>query len=184
MVLGLMNTEPEEIQKAEPAGILSKSLKYGNYNPANSSINESISSGKLKLVRNPALKKNLFKWLQLLKDADVDFKNQDTQATTLLIPYLYKHISVQNLNTYNNMEVDNNSELFSGDYYEVFHDLEFENLYQGKLLWNTEMLNHYKKRFYHEFNGIPTFGQKHVYRGTFHQVASIRRWMVCRIGRN
>ena len=145
MILGLMNAEPEEIQKAEPAGILSKSLKYGNYNPANSSINELISSGKLNLVRNPALKKNLFKWLQLLEDADEDFKNQDMQATTLLIPYLYKHISMQNLNTYNSLEVDNNSELFNGDYYKVFHELEFENLYQGKLFWNTEMLNHYKE---------------------------------------
>ncbi len=145
MILGLMNAEPEEIQKEEPAGILSKSLKYGSYNPANSSINELISSGKLNLVRNPALKKNLFKWLQLLEDADEDFKNQDMQATTLLIPYLYKHISMQNLNTYNSLEVDNNSELFNGDYYKVFHDLEFENLYQGKLFWNTEMLNHYKE---------------------------------------
>jgi len=143
--LGLMNAEPEEIQKAEPAGILSKSLKYGNYNPANSSINELISSGKLNLVTNPALKKNLFKWLQLLEDADEDFKNQDMQATTLLIPYLYKHISMQNLNTYNSLEVDTNSELFNGDYYKVFHELEFENLYQGKLFWNTEMLNHYKE---------------------------------------
>lgn len=144
-VLSLMNAEHEEIQKAEPAGILSKSLKYGNYNPANSSINELISSGKLNLVRNPALKKNLFKWLQLLEDADEDFKNQDMQATMLVIPYLYKHVSMQNLNTYNNLEVDKKSELFNEDYYEVFHDLEFENLYQGKLFWNTEMLNHYKK---------------------------------------
>jgi hypothetical protein len=28
--------------------------------------------------------------------------------------------------------------------HKVFQELEFENLYQGKLLWNTEMLNHYK----------------------------------------
>lgn len=144
-VLGLMNGEHQEIQKTNIDSILSKSLKYGNYNPANSTINELISSGKLNLVRNHSLKKNLFKWLQLLQDADEDFKNQDMQATTLLIPYLYKHISMQNLSTYNNMEVDNKSELFNGDYYKVFHELEFENLYQGKLLWNTVMLNHYKE---------------------------------------
>ena len=144
-VLGLMNAKSEEIQKSNIDSIVSKSLKYGNYNPANSSINELISSGKLNLVTNNALKKNLFKWLQLLEDADEDFKNQDLQATTLLIPYLYQHIAMQDLNTYNSMEVDNKSKLFNGDYYKVFHDLEFENLYQGKLFWNTEMLQHFKK---------------------------------------
>jgi hypothetical protein len=143
-ILSLMNAERDEIQKTNIDSILSKSLKYGNYNPANSSIKELISSGKLNLVRNQSLKKNLFEWLQLLEDADEDFKNQDLQATTLLIPYLYKHVAMQNLNTYNNLEVKNNSELFNGDYHSVFQDLEFENLYQGKLFWNNEMLNHYK----------------------------------------
>ena len=71
--------------------------KYGNYNPANSKIRELISSGKLGLVSDPSLKENLFNWLQLLEDADEDFKNQDQQATTLLIPYLYKNISMKNL---------------------------------------------------------------------------------------
>jgi len=143
-VLGFINVDQDEIQKTNMDSIISKSLKYGNYNPANSSIKELISSGRLNLVRDPSLKKNLFKWLQLLEDADEDFKNQDMQATTLLIPYLYKHIAMQNLNTYNNLGVDHKSALFNGDYYEVFKDLEFENLYQGKLFWNNEMLNHYK----------------------------------------
>ena len=55
---------------------------------------------------------------------------------------------MKNLNTLNtyfkNKEVEKKSELFTGDYSKVFHDLEFENLYQDKLLWNTTMLNHYK----------------------------------------
>jgi hypothetical protein len=143
-VLGFINTDQDEFQKTNMDSIISKSLKYGNYNPANSSIKELISSGRLKLVRDPSLKKNLFKWLQLLEDADEDFKNQDMQATTFLIPYLYKNIAMQNLNTYNNLGVDSKSALFNGDYHKVFKDLEFENLYQGKLFWNTEMLNHYK----------------------------------------
>jgi len=143
-VLRFMNKDNSEIQKINIDSIISKSLKYGNYNPANSTILELISSGKLNLVTDSSLKKNLFKWLQLLEDSDEDFKNQDLQATTLLVPYLYKNISMQNLNTFNNMEVEKNSELFNGDYNKIFHDLQFENLYQGKLFWNTIMLNHYK----------------------------------------
>ncbi|SDD88699.1 hypothetical protein SAMN04488104_11041, partial [Algoriphagus faecimaris] len=33
--------------------------------------------------------------------------------------------------------------------------------------------------FYPEFNGMITFEQKDVYRGTFHQVAPIGGWLVC-----
>jgi len=144
-VLGFMNKESAEIQQTNIDSIINKSLQYGNYNPANSTILELISSGKLNLIKNNSLKKNLFKWLQILEDSDEDFKNQDLQTATFLIPYLYKNISMKNLNTYNkNMEVEKKSELFTGDYSKVFHDLEFENLYQDKLLWNTIMLNHYK----------------------------------------
>lgn len=144
-VLSFMNKDSGQIQKINIDSLISNSLKYGNYNPANSTILELISSGKLNLVTDNSLKKNLFKWLQLLEDSDEDFKNQDLQATTLLIPYLYKNISMQNINTYNNLDVVKNSELFIGGYHKVFHDLEFENLYQGKLFWNTIMVNHYKE---------------------------------------
>jgi hypothetical protein len=49
------------------------------------------------------------------------------------------------LNTYNNIGIDGKSELIHDYNYKVFNDLEFENLYQGKLFWNSIMINHYKK---------------------------------------
>ena len=52
---------------------------------------------------------------------------------------------MKNLSNDNNLELKNNSELFNGDYYKVFHDLEFENIFQDKLFWNTIMLNHYRE---------------------------------------
>ena len=144
-VLSFMNKESAEIQKVNIDSIIRRSLHYGNYNPANATILEIISSGNLNLVTDNSLKNNLFKWLQLLEDSDEDFKNQDLQAATILAPYLYKNISMKNLSNDNNLELKNNSELFNGDYYKVFHDLEFENIFQDKLFWNTIMLNHYRE---------------------------------------
>lgn len=144
-VLSYMNKESNEYQQINIDSIITYSLKYGNYNPANSTIQELISSGKLNLVQDNSLKKNLYNWLQLLEDTDEDFKNQDQQATTLLIPYLYKNISMQNLNTFNEMGVEESSELFDNDFSKIFNDLEFENLYQGKLFWNAIMINHYQE---------------------------------------
>ena len=143
-VLNFINKDREIIQKSNLDSLISSSLKYGNYNPSNSTILELIGSGKLNLINNKLLKKNLYNWLQLLHDSDEDFKNQDQQATTFLIPYLSKRISIKNLNLYDKMNVTKKSELFSSDYYDVFHDLELENLYQSKFFWNTIMINHYK----------------------------------------
>ena len=143
-VLSYMNKNRDLIQKINMDSIINNSLYYGNFNPANSTILELISSGKLNLVSNQSLKQNLYKWIQLLGDSDEDFKNQDQQATTQLIPYISKHLSIKNLNTYKDFGVSEESELFNLYYNDVFHDLEFENLYQSKLFWNTTMVNHYK----------------------------------------
>ena len=67
------------------------------------------------------------------------------QAQTYIAPYFYKHISIKNLNIYNNLGIDKESELFNKDFSYIFQDLEFENLYQDRLFWNTIMLNHYKQ---------------------------------------
>ena len=43
--------------------LLTQSMYYGNFNPSNSALDELIQSGKLKLISDDALKKNLFDWL-------------------------------------------------------------------------------------------------------------------------
>jgi len=142
-ILSYMNSDEESSRLVNFDSILIRSVKYGNYNPANSTILELIGSGKLNIIQNKLLKKNLYNWLQLLKDSDEDFKNQDMQAQTYIAPYFYKHISIKNLNIYNNIGIMEESELFNKDYSYIFQDLEFENLYQDKFFWNSIMLNHY-----------------------------------------
>jgi Family of unknown function (DUF6090) len=144
-LLNFINKEKETILNVNFDSLISSSLKYGNYNPSNSTIQELIGSGKLNLIDSKLLKKNLYDWLQLLKDSDEDFKNQDQQATTFVVPYLNKQISMKNLNMYNNIGINEESQLFSKDYYNMFHDLEFENLYHNKLFWNIIMVNHYRE---------------------------------------
>lgn len=145
LVLNYINAEGEKFQKVDMDSLISSSLKYGNYNPSNSTINELIGSGRLNLISDPDLKKKLYAWLQLLEDTDEDFKNQDQQATTLLMPYLSKHLSIKNLNFYNGLGIEEKSTLFSRNYQSLFQELEFENLYQSKLFWNMIMLDHYRE---------------------------------------
>lgn len=147
ILLNCINKKETSFTSINIDSIFVRSLNYGNYNPSNSSIQEIINSGKLHLIKNDVLKENLFNWLQLLKDTDEDFKNQDLQHQTQLIVYLSKNISFKNLAKYSDQTILKNeeSELFSKKRYEkIFADLEFENLYHSKNYWNTEMINHYK----------------------------------------
>lgn len=145
-LLSYINMDKQMVQMINLDSLINSTLYYGNYNPDNSTILEMIEAGKLKLITHKSLKKNLYQWLQLLKDTDEDFKNQDQQATTLLDPFLVTHISIANLNLHKkNIGVDKKSQLFSGDYDAVLHNLEFENLYHLKLFWNTILLDHYKE---------------------------------------
>ena len=145
-VLKLTKSDESQLRQVNIDSIISLSLKYGNYNPANSTILELISSGKLNLIEDGQLKDNLFNWLQILEDTDEDFKNQDLQAITMLEVYLSKNISFKNTVTYHPLDYgDGKSELFDGKYEYIFNHLEFENLYYGKRFWNTVMINHYKE---------------------------------------
>ena len=145
-VLDLMGSDESRLAAVNVDSIINSSLNYGNYNPANSTIQELISSGKLNLIEDTQLKENLFNWLQTLEDTDEDFKNQDLQAGTMLEAYLVKNISFKNGMMYDRLNYgEGKSELFDGKYEPIFNDLEFENLYYEKRYWNTLMINHYKE---------------------------------------
>jgi hypothetical protein len=146
IILSYINKKEASFKSINIDSIFVESLEYGNYNPANSSIQELISSGKLNLIKDDDLKLNLFNWLQLLQDTNEDFKNQDLQHQTQLAVYLSKNISFKNMAKQSGKATFKNedSELFNKQYERIFADLEFENLYQSKNYWNAEMINHYK----------------------------------------
>jgi len=146
VVLSFMGKDTALINSINMDSIISNTMNYGNYNPSNSTILELIQSGKLNLINNDSLKKNIYRWLQLLEDTDEDFKNQDLGANNFMAPYLRERVSFKNLNNFNSyLNVKKKSNLSFDPYYDVFQDIEFENLYYNRLFWNTVILNHFKE---------------------------------------
>jgi hypothetical protein len=144
-ILSYINKKEGFFKTINIDSILVRSLNYGNYNPANSTIQEIISSGKLNLIEDDNLKQNLFNWMQILQDTNEDFKNQDLQHQEQLAVYLTKNASFKNMAKHSGkvpfkME---DSDLFNKNFERIFADLEFENLYESKKYWNIEMINHY-----------------------------------------
>jgi hypothetical protein len=146
VVLSFMGKDAALINSINMDSIIMNTMNYGNYNPSNSTILELIQSGKLNLINNDSLKKNIYRWLQFLEDTDEDFKNQDLGANNFMAPYLRERVSFKNLNNFNSyLNVKEKSNLSFDPYYDVFQDIEFENLYYNRLFWNTVILNHFKE---------------------------------------
>jgi hypothetical protein len=145
-ILSYINKKEDFFNSINIDSILVRSLNYGNYNPANSTIQEIISSGKLNLIKDDNLKQNLFNWMQILQDTNEDFKNQDLQHQEQLAVYLTENVSFKNMAKHSGkvpFEMKD-SDLFNKNFERIFADLEFENLYESKKYWNIEMINHYK----------------------------------------
>jgi hypothetical protein len=145
-LISLIGKSEELINQRNVDSILVQTLYYGNFNPSNSSITELLQSGKLKLIKDNTLKNQLNDWLEMLKDTNEDFKNQDLTANEQLMPYLHNHISTRNLDLEGNYKVTKDKSTLILDYYfDVLNDFKFENLMTTHMVWHTIMLKHYKE---------------------------------------
>lgn len=145
-VISFMGSKSEERAYKSIDSIIWRSMGFGNFNPSNSNIQELIQSGRLNLVKNVALKQKLYDWIQMLEDTNEDFKNQDLHANVHLANYLNQHYSLKNLQlTDERLEVSESSKLFDLNHYNVFNDIQFENILHQQLFWHTIMRDHYKE---------------------------------------
>lgn len=145
-IISFIDDYPVNLSQSEIDSVLVYTLYYGNFNPSNSSIQELLQSGGLKLLNDDSLKTMLFDWLQMLEDTDEDFKNQDLNASQFLIPYLHENTSMRNIDLqgYYGM-TSSTSELISDYYPAVFKDFEFENLMVNHMVWHNIMIKHYQE---------------------------------------
>ena len=145
-IIELIDQPSTELSEEMIDSILVHTLYYGNFNPSNSSIEELIQVGGLKLLNDQTLKALIFDWLQMLEDTDEDFKNQDQHATQSLSPYLSRTISMRNIDLKGFYGISRNrSRLKTGYYDEIFNDYIFENLMIDHMVWNTIMTRHYEE---------------------------------------
>ncbi len=144
-IMNFMGNPPRDLSEPEIDSILVRTQYYGNFNPSNSSIQELVQSGGLKLLLDDTLKIQLFEWLETLEDTDEDFKNQDLHAQQYLTPFINKHISLRNADLMGFWRVTDTRSSLLVDYYdELFRNYEFENLMVYQLIWHTIMIEHYQ----------------------------------------
>ena len=120
--------EPEEVlNKHNLDSLISRSIDYWTYKPSQSVVSDIISSGKLNLITSDSLRLQLFEWSVNLEENVENYKTLDEISQSIVLPYLIKHASLKNIDSYGILEWHNKSKLKHSNY-EMFQDIEFENV--------------------------------------------------------
>ena len=121
-LLNLVGQKRELIQQQNLDSLMYIMLEIGTFRAS-----ENALSGKLQLLKNENLKNLLYKWTRSLKKTDVSFNRAELKIDNELIPYLSKHYSMKDIDTYGMLQWENKT-LLKIDKLYIFEDIQFENI--------------------------------------------------------
>ncbi|MDT0558339.1 DUF6090 family protein [Ichthyenterobacterium sp. W332] len=126
-IMNLMGKSEEHLKKQNIDSLLFMLLEPGEYRPSENTINDLIQSGRLRLLKNKALKLLLYNWQSQLKDFKVAIERAELKIDNELVPYLSKHYALKDIDKYGALNWKENTSL-KIDKYAIFNDIEFENI--------------------------------------------------------
>jgi hypothetical protein len=126
-IMNLMGKPEVLLKKQNVDSLLFTLLEPGEYRPSENTINDLIQSGRLRLLKNNALKLLLYNWQSQIKDSKVAFERAELKIDNELVPYLSKHYALKDLDKYGALKWKENTNL-KIDKYAIFNDIEFENI--------------------------------------------------------
>lgn len=125
-VLNLVGENKATLQKHNTDSLLSESINYYDYRPTQNVVSDLLSSGNLKLISSDSLRMFLFQWSSLLNQKEEAWETLDDFSQNMMMPYLTKHASLKNIDSYGVLQWKQPSKL-NLDTSKMFQDLEFEN---------------------------------------------------------
>ena len=137
-IMSLINTDLEYLKTQNTDSLLFEIFEIGAINITENSVLEILQSGKLKNLKNDNLKSLIFEWTQK-KTRIADNRESVDDKTNYLVNYLIKRYPLKNIDAYGVLKWKKPSNL-KGDKYQIFYDLEFENIIDD-LLYNLVNYN-------------------------------------------
>lgn len=126
-IMNLIGEPKEVLNKHNLDSLLSEALDYRIYKPSQTVVLDIISSGKLNLISSDSLRLQLFEWSSKLEENQEDYLTMDEIIQDLVLPYLIKNASMKNIDNYGVLQWNKKTKL-NHDYYNMFQDIEFENV--------------------------------------------------------
>lgn len=125
-VLNLVGENQTTLQQYNTDSLLSESINYYDYRPTQNVVSDLLSSGNLKLISSDSLRMFLFQWSSLLNQKEEAWETLDDFSQNMMMPYLTKHASLKNIDSYGILQWEQRSKL-NPDTAKIFQELEFEN---------------------------------------------------------
>jgi len=126
-LLNLVGQKREFIKQHNLDSLMYVMLETGSFRPSENTIYDLLQSGKLQLIKNERLKNLLYKWTRNLKKTDVSFNRAALKIDNELVPYLSKHYSMKDIDTYGTLQWKSKT-LLNIDKLYIFEDIQFENI--------------------------------------------------------
>jgi len=125
-LMNLINRDVAYLKTQNTDSLIFKVFENGDMNVTENSILELLQSGKLGNLKNEQLKSLIFEWTQKKNKADTGRRNMEEKGT-YLVNYLTKKYPLKNIDAYGILKWKNPSRL-KVNKYQIFYDLEFENI--------------------------------------------------------
>ncbi|MBO6792369.1 MAG: hypothetical protein JJ895_00570 [Balneolaceae bacterium] len=142
-IMDLIGAPNEELDRYNLDSLIASSLDYIEFNPRQSVISDLNSSGRLNLISSDSLRLLIYEWSVLIEGAHEGYDTLDEINQMLYLPYLTKNASMKNIDQYGILEWDEKSKLYHNNY-ELFNDVEFENVVDNQAWDIKNYLNHLK----------------------------------------
>lgn len=140
-IMSLINTDLKKLKTHNTDSLLFEIFEYGTFNFTENSILELLQSSKLQKLNNDSLKTHILEWSQK-KNALIRTGENLSSKNEYLVNYLMTRYPLKNIDAYGVLNWENPSSI-KIDKYDIFYDLEFENIIDD-YLYN---LVNYNRRF-------------------------------------
>lgn len=126
-IMELIGKPESTLQDYNIDSLLYLSIDYDDFNPKQSIIDETISSGTISLIRNDSLRSLIFVWISIKDDLDETYRTMDEVSQTITLPYLAEHGSMKNIDFYGILSSNGKSN-FKTKNPALFREVAFENV--------------------------------------------------------
>jgi hypothetical protein len=121
----LIKKSKSSVQDSMVRKLLSGISTY-TFNPTNGVLKSGISSGTIHFINNETLKRQLFAWEDVVKDAQEEEILSKSDFFQRMIPILEKYVQIGDyLDIYSNQILESK---FSSNYFALLQDPQFENI--------------------------------------------------------
>jgi len=149
-IMTLMGPNASDYTNSEVDSLIGHMINYTTYDPSVGTMDDIINSGKLNIIQNKDLKRNISNWSGILNDTKKDIQIANNHAFSVLIVYLNDKINLKNITVPDRITETTQLNItepshFPVDYDVFMQDLEFENLVDFHALNFIYLISEYLK---------------------------------------